>query len=144
MQSRARGSSSTISTRTVPTAGETGAVTTLGTDGDISILDIRVERQQHPRSDATAWYVGDIQGCRLGAVQLRQPRSGVRQPDALARRSAIDRTEPVAAIPHREFDVQPRSTRGYAKQRGSWASGDAVAKCVLDQRLQDEWRHERG
>ena len=99
---------------------------------------------RHPRADATAWYVGDIQGCRLWAVQLAQARAGVRQPDALARRSAIDRTEPVAAIPHREFDVQPRSTRGYAKQRGSGTSRDAVAKRVLDQRLQDERRHERG
>src|SRR5512138_685953 len=90
MQSRARGSSSTISTRTVPVAG---AVITLGTGGcslyDIAFENGRMERQEKARANTSSGSIGDLERGRLGSVQLSEPSSRVGETDALTRRTAV-------------------------------------------------------
>src|SRR4051794_21452359 len=108
MQSRASGSSSTIRARTVAVAGGSA---TLGANSDISTLYSGVEWQQYPGADAATRDIGDFQRRRLRSVQLGQPRPRVRQPDAVARRSPVERDEPVSAVADRELDVQSRATR---------------------------------
>src|SRR5688572_11592544 len=92
MQSRARGSSSTMSTRTAD--GTAGASMTLGTNGDIALHDGGVVGNEETCAHASARDVRDVDRRRVRPVQLRQPRARVRETDALARRAAVGGMEP--------------------------------------------------
>src|SRR6478672_6072431 len=117
MQSRARGSSSTISTRTVPVAA---GFITLGT-GCCSIRDIalqngRMERQEKSRANASAGSIRDLERGRLGPVQLGESPSRVGQTNALARRTAVGH-EAFSAVSDRELEVQTHTARRDPKLR---------------------------
>src|SRR5687767_9991036 len=136
MQSRASGSSSTMSTRAVAVATEVSM--TLGTDSDIALQHARVIWQQKARAHSASWHVGDVDRSDVRPVQLRQPSPRVREPDALARRATAGRMQPVAAVTHRQLEMQPAPPRRDTKLRGTWAPPDAVTQRVLHQRLQNQ------
>src|SRR5688572_17709500 len=140
MQSRASGSSSTISTRTVPTAG---GVRTLGTDSNLALQDTGVERELDASAYPTTGNVRDLHRRHVRAVQLREARARVRQTDSLAWSPPIGGRQPLAAVTDGELQVKPGTPRADTKLRRARAPPYPVSQRVLDERLEDERRHER-
>ena len=141
MQSRARGSSSTISTRTVPAAA--GAAT-LGTDSDISLLARscgmaaaavrarhRPARRRHPATPPRGRTARPVaRACSTDPMPSRGARP--------SRHRA-----PLRCRAPRARDAARTRRAETPKLRRTRASSDAVAQRVLDERLQNERRHER-
>src|SRR5262249_5630163 len=98
-------------------------------------------RKTNRGDDAATWTLGNVQS---GGVAIERPQSlaDIRQADA--RRRVARLGEPGAVVADADDEGSVLALCRDLERAGVAALRDAVAQRVLDERLQDELRHERG